>query len=102
MIRAEELFSAGDGEVFDHINMLASAIPAFAWVAFCIFISEDASLSFHYGWISKVFGGDELDVVLLALALSGDGGSDLRVDFRDRASVEGGTGCDGGHVMKDA
>ena len=102
MISAEELFRAGNGQVFDHINMLAAAIPAFAWVAFGILIREHATLRFHYGWISKVFGGDELDVVLLALALGGDGGCDLRVDFRDRASVEGGTRCDSGHGMKDA
>ena len=28
-----------------------------------------------------------------------DGGGDLRVDLRDRASGEGGTRCDGGHDM---
>ncbi len=82
--------------------MLASAIPAFAWVAFGILIREHATLRFHHCRICKIFGSDELDVVFLALAFGGDGGGDLRVDLRDRASVEGWTRCDGGHGMNDA
>jgi hypothetical protein len=82
--------------------MLAAAIPAFAWVAFGILIREHAALRFHHRWVSKIFGGDELDMVLLALSLSRNGGCDLRVDLRDRASVEGRTGYNGGHGMNDA
>jgi hypothetical protein len=102
MIRAEELFRAGDGEVFDCINMLAATIPAFAWVALGILVREHAALRFHHGWVCKIFGRDELDMVLLSLALGRNGSGDLRIDLRDRASVEGGTGCGGSHIMIDA
>ncbi len=47
--------------------MFAAAVPAFAGIAFGVFISERGALRFHHGGAGEIFAGDQLDVFLLAL-----------------------------------
>ena len=48
MISAEQFLRAVDGELLDHINKFAAAVPALAGITFGILIREDTALSFHH------------------------------------------------------
>src|SRR5206468_11799585 len=80
MFGRKELLGALDGELFGNIDIFTAAVPAAFWVAFGIFISQDRALRFHDGQAGEVFTGDELNVVLLALALVLDYVSNLGIN----------------------
>ena len=61
----EEQFGAVDGDELDFVDVLATAIPAFAGVTLGVLVGEHAALGLHDGRVGEVFGGDELDVALL-------------------------------------
>jgi hypothetical protein len=70
---AEELFGAIDGELFDDVDVFAAAVPAFSGVTFGVFVGEEGALGLHDGGGGEVFGGDEFDVVPLAVFFCDDG-----------------------------
>ena len=76
----EQLFDAVNGQLFDHIHMLAAAVVALAGVAFGVFIGQLRALGFHDGGGAVVFAGDQLNVLLLALVFGLDGGKYFGID----------------------
>ncbi len=86
VLGAEDFLRAVDGELFDDIDVFAAAIPAFAGVAFGVFVSEQRSLRLHHGGRGEVFRSDQLDVVALAVFLGGDGGENLGIHLFDAAA----------------
>ncbi len=92
VFRVEETFCAIDGKLFNDIYIFASAVPAFSWVAFGVFIGEAGSLGLHDGFGCEVFGGDQFDVLELAECFGLDGSGDFWVGARE------GGGCVIGEV----
>ena len=80
MLGAEDAFGALNGQALDDVHIFATAVPAFAGIAFGVFIGQDRALGFHDGRADKVLAGDQFDVFLLALALQKDGIGDVRID----------------------
>src|SRR5262249_31268375 len=70
---------AVDGELLDHVNILAAAVVAPARIAFGIFIGQQCAGGVEHGTRYDILGGDQLDLVLLPLELVFDGGKDLGV-----------------------
>ena len=79
MVRAEEFFGAFDGEGLDHVDMLASPVPAATRIPLGIFVGQAGSLGLHDGPAGEVLGGDQLDVFELPMMFGGDRLSDLRI-----------------------
>jgi hypothetical protein len=77
---APKIFGALDGQALDHVHVLAAAVPAFAGIAFGIFVGQDRALGFHHGGADKVFAGDQLDVFLLALPFQENGVGDFGIN----------------------
>ena len=67
ILRAEKLARSFDCNVFNYINILATAVITLAGKSLGIFIREHAAHSRHNLRRNKVFGGDELDIFSLAL-----------------------------------
>ena len=65
---AENFLCAVNRELFDGINVFATAIPAFFGIAFGVFVRQHRALRLHDGRTGEIFAGDHLDVFLLALA----------------------------------
>ena len=82
-VGAEQLAGAFDGQVLDHVHVFAAAVVALARVALGVLVGEYGALGFHGPGRGVVLGGDQLDVLLLALALGVDGGLDFRVELGD-------------------
>ena len=97
MFRTEELLRALDSKRFNHVDVVATTIPALAGIAFSVFIGQHTALRFHHGRVGEILRGDELDMALLAVPLGSNGCSDFGVDHVDRVGVEGGIGVCGGH-----
>ena len=90
----EEGFGAVDGELFDDVDVFASAVPAFAGVAFGVFVGEAGALGFHDCAAGEVFGGDEFDAFKLALVLFLDGVENGAVHFGEGFACGGGAAVD--------
>ena len=65
IIGAEQFFGAIDSELFDHVNVFAAAVIAFARVAFGIFIGQYRTLRLQHPGADVVFRCDQLDVFFL-------------------------------------
>ena len=78
-VSAKNLPDAVDGQLFGDIDKFAAAVIAFAWVAFCILVSELGALRRHDGGRGVVFTGDQFDMLFLARVFSLDGGKKLGV-----------------------
>ena len=72
MGRAEKFFNAIDGDLFDLVHKLASAVVAFGRQAFCILIGQDGALGFHDSGRSEIFAGDQFKVIPLAFEFLAD------------------------------
>ena len=55
VLGTEKFFGALDGQVFNHINILASPIPTGGGIAFSIFISHHTSLSLQHRFRNNIF-----------------------------------------------
>ena len=77
--RAKQLFGPVAGQVFGHVHPFATAIIAFARVAFRIFIGHYRALGFHYRTAGKVFRSNQLQLVLLAFLFVLNCGKNFRV-----------------------
>src|SRR5258708_25162467 len=80
MFGRKEFFGALDGKLFGNIHVFTAAVPAAFWVTFGILIGQDRALRFHDRQAGEILTGDELNVVLLALALVLDYISDLGIN----------------------
>lgn len=84
---AEQLLHAVDGELLDHVHVFAATVVALAGIALGILVGQLRALGGHHGRRGVVLGGDQLDVVFLALVFLLDGGEDFWVDLVDRIAV---------------
>jgi hypothetical protein len=75
------VLSTVDGELLGDVDMLAATVVALARVALGVLVGELGALGFHHRMGDVVFGGDQFDVVFLALVFGLDGGPQLGVDF---------------------
>ena len=67
VIGTEQLFGAIDGQLLDFIHMLATAVIAFAGVAFGVLVGQAAALGLHHAPAGVVLGGNQFDVIFLTL-----------------------------------
>jgi hypothetical protein len=81
-------FSAVDGQLLDHVDVLAAAVVALAGVALGVLVGQLRALRGHHGRARCSSRGDQLDVLFLAAVLGLDGGPDLGVDVGDGGLVE--------------
>ena len=65
----EQALGAVDGELLDHVDILAAAVIALARIAFGIFVGEQRAGGVEHGLRDDVLRGDQLDLVLLAVQL---------------------------------
>ena len=63
--------------------MFAAAVVTLAGVAFGVLVGQLGALGFHHGRRAVVFAGDQLNVLLLAVVFSLDGGKNFGVDDLD-------------------
>ena len=73
VIGAEQLLEAVNRQLLGDVHVFAAAVVALARVAFSVLVGQLAALRFHHRRAGVVLAGDQLDVVFLALGLSGDG-----------------------------
>jgi len=73
VVRAEQLLQAVDRQLLGDVHVFAATVVALARVAFGVLVGQLAALGFHHRRAGVVLAGDQLDVVFLALGLSGDG-----------------------------
>ena len=80
VFRVEQPARAIDGELFDHVHIFTTAVPAFLRITFGVLIGQDRSLRFHDRGAGEIFAGDQLDVLLLPRAFVFDGLGDVGID----------------------
>ncbi|MNN20665.1 hypothetical protein D3C81_1339560 [compost metagenome] len=87
----EQLLGAVDGQLLDHIDMLAAPVVTLARVAFGVLVGQFGALGLHHLGAGVVFRSDQLDVVFLALHFTADGRGQCRVEIgQGQALVEHG------------
>ena len=75
----EQALGAIDGELLDHVDILATAVIALAGIALGIFVGEQRAGGIEHGLGDDVLRGDQLDLVLLALGLVLDRAPDFGI-----------------------
>ena len=83
VLGSEELLGAIARQVLDHVGELASAVIAFAGIAFGILVGEHRAGGFEHGFADEVLGGDQLEPFVLTALFVGDGFGDCGIDFGD-------------------
>ena len=81
MFRSEEAAGPIPGQIFSFVHHFAATVIAAARVAFRILVGKDRALGFQYSGAYKVLRGNQLDIVILALQLLFQDGSQFRVEF---------------------
>ena len=76
---AEELADAVNRDLLGDINEFAAAIITLAGIALSVFVGQHAALCLQHRAGNDVFGGDQFDLVLLALQLFADRGENFRI-----------------------
>ena len=69
VLRAEEPLQTFDREGFGDVDVFAAAVVPFARVAFGVLVGQHRAGRFAHRRADVVFGGDELEVLPLALLL---------------------------------
>src|SRR5690606_34054050 len=67
VVGAEQLLGTVDGQLLDHVDVLAATVVALARLAFGVRVGQHAALGLHHRRAGVVLGGDQLDVFFLAL-----------------------------------
>jgi hypothetical protein len=80
----EERPRALDGERLDLVDELAAAVVALPGIALGVLVGENGALRLEDRLAHDVLGGDQLEVVLLALDLATDRREDRRVGPLER------------------
>ncbi|MNZ12287.1 hypothetical protein D3C78_291620 [compost metagenome] len=68
VVGAEQLLGAVDGQLLDDVDVLATTVVALARIAFGVLVGQHGTLGFHHRRAGVVLGGDQLDVLFLALS----------------------------------
>jgi len=89
----EQTLGARNRNSLDDVDILAAAVIAPARIAFRIFVGEHRALRFEHSAADDVLGGDELEMILLALGLGKDGVGNLGIARRKTITKETGTGA---------
>jgi hypothetical protein len=104
VVGAEQLFGAVDGQLLDHVDVLATTVVALAWVAFGVLVGQYRALSFHHRRAGVVFRSDQLNVLFLALSFLLHGGEEIGVvlgNSQITAEHGGPQGSGGGGILTD-
>ena len=83
VIGAKNFLRPIDRELFDDVDILTTAVPAFAGVTFGILVRQAGALRFHHCAAGKVLRGNQLDVFALPPFLRDNGVEDFRIDFTE-------------------
>jgi len=86
VVGAKEGLGPVDGELLHDVDVFAAAVPAFAGVAFGVFVGEAGALGLHDGAAGEVLRRDQLDVLKLPFAFGGDGLGQFGVDLFNAAA----------------
>src|SRR5947207_13895525 len=73
MFCAEKLLGAVTGQGLDYISKFASAIIAPSGIPLCILIGKDRTCSLKHRLADKIFGGNQLQPIMLAFNFVGNG-----------------------------
>ena len=84
VVGAEQLLGAVDRQLLGDVDVLAAAVVALAGIAFGVLVGQHRALGLEHARTGIVLGGDELDVLLLAAALTRQGARQLRIEAFDR------------------
>ena len=79
MLCAKKLLRAVDRELFDHIHVLAAAVPALCRIPFGVFIGQNRTHRLKNRKRRKIFACDQLDILVLAADFGTDGVINIRV-----------------------
>ena len=79
MLSAEQLAGALTGDLFGLVDAVAAAVVALAGIALGVLVGQARAHSHHDSRGDDVFGGDQLDVALLAVILLLNSGADFGV-----------------------
>ena len=85
VLRAKKFLGTLPRQLLHHIGKLASAVVAFAGIAFSIFIGEDRTHGFEHSLADKILGGDQFQAFMLTADFVIDSGGHLRICFVERA-----------------
>ena len=78
-----QLFGAFDGDGFALVHHLATAVVAFAGIAFGILVCHDGAHGFHHLVTHEILGGDQLYTFCLTFPLLLNEIENLFVSFHD-------------------
>ncbi|MNE71681.1 hypothetical protein D3C80_1675770 [compost metagenome] len=79
VVGAEQFLGAIDGQLLDDVDVFAATVVALARVAFGVLVGQHRALGFHHRRAGVVFGGDQLDVLFLALGFLLHGGEQVGI-----------------------
>ena len=79
VIGAEQFFCTVDGQLLNHVDVLATTVVALAWVAFGVLVGQNRTLSLHHRRAGVVFRSDQLNVLFLAHGFLLHGGEEIGV-----------------------
>ena len=69
VLGSEKRLCPVDGKLFDHVDVLTSAVIPRAGIAFSVLVCQMTSHSLHDGAACEVFGCNKLNVIALTLQL---------------------------------
>ena len=84
VLGAEQLLGAVARQVLHDVGELASAVVAFAGIAFGVLVGEDAAGGFQHRFRDEVLAGDQLQLRVLALGFVENGLVDVGVHLGER------------------
>ena len=84
----EQLLGALDRQRLDRVGGRAALIITPARIAFGIFVGQHRALRLEHGAADDILRRDQLDLVLLAVELGGDGVGDRRIRGAQRVGEE--------------
>ena len=79
--RAEEGLNTVDGQLLDHVHVLAPAVVTLAGVSLGVFVCQHRALRLHDGGRGKILRRDHFQGGLLTAQFIGDGLLDLGIDY---------------------
>src|SRR5664280_2034551 len=85
VLGAKELLGAVACQVLDYVGEFASAVVAFAGIAFGVLVGEDGASRLQHGLAHKIFRGDQLQTFMLTALFVLNRLRDLWINFSQRA-----------------
>ncbi len=83
-VGAEQLLGAIDRELLGDVDELAAAVVALAGIPLGVFVSQHRTLGRQHAPAGVVFGGNQFDMIFLALGLAAHGGVQGGIELRNR------------------